>query len=68
MKAIYLSIIFSLIGASCSSNKCKKKSCCPMEGHGRCPICFEEDYLKDINSWKAKKYLTNSNDSVTIVK
>ena len=55
MKAIYLFIIFSLIGASCSSNKCKKKSCCPMEGHGKCPICFETDYLKEIKFWKSEK-------------
>ena len=59
MKQILLITCFCLIGTSCSVTKCKNKSCCPMEGHGRCPICFEEDYLKQINSWKVKKDLTN---------
>lgn len=55
MNKVLLIISFCLIGVSCSSTKCKKKSCCPMEGHGKCPICFEEDYLKEIKSWKVKK-------------
>jgi len=25
-----------------------------MEGHGRCPICFDEDYQNEIKNWKTK--------------
>lgn len=33
-----LLLTFLFIAFGCSS-KCKKKSCCPKEGHGPCPIC-----------------------------
>ena len=53
-----LIFIFSscLILMSCSAlkNVCDKKECCPMEGHGRCPICFEEDYVNEIKNWRAE--------------
>lgn len=40
---------FYLIGASCSTI-CKKKSCCPQEGHGKCPFCHIEDYETDLKN------------------
>jgi hypothetical protein len=57
-----LIFIFSscLILMSCSTlehkwgDVCEKKECCPMEGHGRCPICFDEDYVNEIKNWKTK--------------
>lgn len=58
MKQILFIICLSLIGMSCSTLNCEwgsvctKKECCPEEGHGRCPICFDEDYLDEINNWK----------------
>lgn len=58
MNKIFFIILLSLFITSCSTKSCKKKSCCPMEGHGRCPICFEGDYLKDINNWKTKNKKT----------
>ena len=41
---------FYLIGASCSTIICKKKLCCPQEGHGKCPFCHIEDYETDLKN------------------
>ena len=48
---------FCMIITSCSTKSCQKKSCCPMEGHGRCPICFEVNYLDEIKN-NSKNNLT----------
>lgn len=41
--------LFAMFGCSTT---CRKKTCCPMEGHGPCPICTEDLILKDIRNGK----------------
>ena len=45
---ILLGIVFILLGTSCST-VCKRKLCCPDEGHGKCPFCHIEDYEADLS-------------------